>query len=93
MAILSIEPVAIHAVRWIDRHHCSERGFESHPRGVGNNWIVNLAERQTEVYRNPRLDRAEASYENRQTFSASEKVPLALGGQLLGEIAVERILP
>src|SRR5260221_12094272 len=56
-------------------------------------WIVNLAERQIEVYRNPRLDRAEASYESRQDFSASEKVPLALGGRLLGEIAVEKILP
>jgi Uma2 family endonuclease len=61
--------------------------------GVPEYWIVNLAERQIEVYQNPRLDQAAAGYENRQVFSASERVPLALGGQLLGEIAIERILP
>lgn len=61
--------------------------------GVPEYWIVNMVERQIEVYRNPRPDQTVASYESRQVFSASEKVPFALAGQLLGEIAVERILP
>jgi Uma2 family endonuclease len=61
--------------------------------GVPEYWIVNLPERQIEVYRNPRQDRAGANYESRQVFSASENVPLALGGEGVGEIAVQKILP
>ena len=61
--------------------------------GVPEYWIVNLAEQQIEVHRQPRVNPTGAGYESRQVFSAFEKVPFALGGQTIGEIAVARILP
>jgi Uma2 family endonuclease len=52
-------------------------------------WIVNLVDRQVEVYSNPRGD----DYASRQDFLPGQQVPLVIDGQQLGQIAVDDVLP
>src|SRR5271157_1474464 len=52
-------------------------------------WIVNLVDRQVEVYTGPGVD----DYATRQDFLAGQQVPLVVDGQQLGQIAVDDILP
>jgi len=52
-------------------------------------WIVNLVDRQVEVYTGPGVD----DYATRQDFRPGQQVPLVIDGQQLGQIAVDDILP
>ena len=52
-------------------------------------WIVNLVDRQVEVYTGPGVD----DYATRQDFLPGQQVPLVIDGQQLGQIAVDGILP
>jgi Uma2 family endonuclease len=58
-------------------------------------WILNLQERQLEVYRQPQSPSGgrAAHYHSREIVAASGSVALDLDGQLLGEIAVIDLLP
>ena len=55
---------------------------------IPNYWIVNLVDRQVEVYTNPGVD----DYTTRQDFSRPAS-PLVIDGQQLGQIAVDDVLP
>ncbi len=55
-------------------------------------WIVNLIARQIEVHASPSGDQPEPLYRSVRVYSEGEKVPLLLGGVLLGEIAVSDVL-
>jgi Uma2 family endonuclease len=57
--------------------------------GVAVYWIVNLIDRQVEVYTDPGPD----GYRKAQVFSSDQVVPLFLEGAELGRIAVTDILP
>ena len=52
-------------------------------------WIVNLVNRQVEVYTGPEVD----DYATRQDFLPGQQVPLVIDGQQLGQVAVDGILP
>ena len=52
-------------------------------------WIVNLVDRQVEVYSAPGVD----DYTNRQDFLPGQHVPVLIDGQHIGQIAVDDILP
>ena len=52
-------------------------------------WIVNLVDRQVEVYTTPGGD----EYTTRQDFLPGQQVPLVIDGQPLGHIAVDEVLP
>ncbi len=52
-------------------------------------WIVNLVNRQVEVYTGPGVD----DYATRQDFLPGQQVPLVIDGQQLGQIAVDDVLP
>jgi Uma2 family endonuclease len=52
-------------------------------------WIVNLVNRQIEVYTDPGVE----DYANRQDFLPGQQVPLVIDGHQLGQIAVDDILP
>lgn len=56
-------------------------------------WIVNLVDSQIEVYSDPTGPVATAKYRSRQDYQASESVPLVVGGQSVGKIAVSDLLP
>jgi Uma2 family endonuclease len=52
-------------------------------------WIVNLVDRQVEVYTVPSVD----GYTNRQDFLPGQQIPVVIDGQQVGQIAVDDILP
>jgi len=52
-------------------------------------WIVNLVDRQVELYTGPGVD----DYATRLDFLPGQQVPLVIDGQKLGQIAVDDILP
>jgi Uma2 family endonuclease len=52
-------------------------------------WIVNLIDRQVEVYTNP----GPGGYQSRQDYPAGSVVPVVIDGQLRAPIAVDDILP
>src|ERR1700679_1655262 len=57
--------------------------------GIPNDWIVNLIDRQIEVYSDPRPD----GYATRTDCRSGECVPVILDGTVVGQIAVDDILP
>jgi Uma2 family endonuclease len=59
------------------------------PAGIPVYWIVNVVDRQVEVYTVP----GPAGYASRVDFRPGQIIPFAIGGQQLGEIAVDDLLP
>jgi Uma2 family endonuclease len=55
-------------------------------------WIVNLVERCVEVYTHPRGGK-NPTYKTRTDFGSGDVVPVVVGGQTVGEIAVNDLLP
>ena len=58
-------------------------------RGIPVYWIVNLVDRQVEVYTKP----GPQGYRSTEIFTEGQSVPVVIGGQEVGRIAVEDILP
>ena len=59
------------------------------PSGIPVYWIVNVVNRQVEVYSDP----GPQGYRSRVDFPEGQVVPVVIDGQQLGEIAVDDILP
>lgn len=57
--------------------------------GVPASWIVNLVDRQVEVYSDP----CQGGYRSSQVFEPGQEVPLVIEGVELGRVAVADILP
>ena len=57
--------------------------------GIRVHWNVNLVDRQIEVYTDP----GPGFYRSRTDFKPGQSVPVLINGQILGEIAVDSILP
>jgi Uma2 family endonuclease len=57
--------------------------------GVPIYWIVNLVDRQVEVYTGP----TPTGYQDRRVFGPNEKVPVIVDGKEVGQIGVSDILP
>jgi len=57
--------------------------------GVPTYWIINLVDRQVEVYTDP----GPAGYRSRQAFLPGQQLPVVIDGQQLGTLAVDDILP
>jgi Uma2 family endonuclease len=55
-------------------------------------WIVNLIDRQVEVYTEPRGGKT-PTYRRRHDFGPTDLLPVQLGGDEIAEIAVKDILP
>jgi Uma2 family endonuclease len=60
---------------------------------IATYWIVNLQDVQIEVYTDPTGPDASAHYRRRQDFRSGDSVPLVIGGQQVGAIAVADLLP
>ncbi len=56
-------------------------------------WIINLADRQIEVYENPSGPTALSSYTKRTDFHVGDSVPLVLDGNAVARLAVQDLLP
>jgi Uma2 family endonuclease len=61
--------------------------------GIAVYWIVNIPERQVEVYTDPSGPDPNPRYRQRQDFRVGDSVPLILAGQQVGEIPVQDLLP
>ena len=59
------------------------------PSGIPICWIVNLVDRQVEIYSGP----GPAGYASRVDFKPGQTVPVVIGGQQVGQIAVDDMLP
>jgi Uma2 family endonuclease len=57
--------------------------------GIPVYWIVNLVDRQVEVYTSP----GPTGYASRVDFKPGQQVPVVIDGHQLGQIAVDDILP
>jgi Uma2 family endonuclease len=57
--------------------------------GIPVYWIVNLVERQVEVYTDP----GPGGYASREDFKPGQQIPVIIDGHLLGHVAVDDILP
>ncbi len=57
--------------------------------GIAVYWIVNLNSRRIEVYTEPGPD----GYASRIDYAPGSRVPLVIDGAVVGEIAVDNILP
>jgi Uma2 family endonuclease len=61
--------------------------------GIAIYWIINLVDRQIEVHTNPDASTAEPLYKTIRIFTAADRVPVTIAGQVVGEIAVADVLP
>lgn len=63
--------------------------------GIPEYWIVNLIDRQFEIHRRPQPAKGEdpARFAQRDVIPAAGKVQFVLGGQVLGALEVDEILP
>jgi Uma2 family endonuclease len=59
------------------------------PAGLPVYWIVNLVDRQVEVYTDP----GPGGYRSCTVFPPGQAVPVVIDGQQIGEIAVDDVLP
>jgi Uma2 family endonuclease len=60
--------------------------------GIAAYWIINLIDRQVEVYSEPSGPAANPSYRQHHTYRAGEVIPLVIGGQSVAAIAVHDLL-
>jgi Uma2 family endonuclease len=61
--------------------------------GIPGYWIINLLDRQVEVYTQPSGPTALPSYGSVQIYHSGERVPLVLDGVTVGTVAVADLLP
>jgi Uma2 family endonuclease len=61
--------------------------------GVVEYWIVNLIDRQIEVYTQPSGPKKSPKYGRRKDYQPGQSVPLTIAGEKIGEIPVSDILP
>src|SRR5687768_8506103 len=61
--------------------------------GVSVYWILNLIDRQLEVYTEPSGPTEEPGYDSRQDFGPSDVVPVVIDGQEVARLTVGELLP
>jgi Uma2 family endonuclease len=74
-------------------HDRGEKGPIYADAGLPTYWIVNLIDRQVEVYTGPTGSGQSAAYARRQDYRSGDSIPLALDGRIVGQLAVSDILP
>jgi Uma2 family endonuclease len=60
---------------------------------IASYWIVNLPQRQIEVYSSPSGRGKSAAYRDTKIYGQDDEVPLILDGRELGRIKVREVLP
>lgn len=61
--------------------------------GIGCYWIVNLPDRQVEVYTSPSGPTAAPAYARRQDYRVGDLVPFELEGRVIASLPVQEMLP
>lgn len=60
--------------------------------GIPTYWIVNLVDKQIEVYSEPTTKPKNSTYLQRKDYNLTEEVPLLISGELVGEISVADVI-
>ena len=61
--------------------------------GVPVYWVVNISQKQIEVYSDPAGKGRAAEYRRAETFAAGAEAPVVIAGVEVGKVAVNEILP
>jgi Uma2 family endonuclease len=61
--------------------------------GIAVYWVVNLIDRQVEVFTDPDPHANPPAYRNRQAYRHGQMIPVSLRGQTIGNVAVQDLLP
>lgn len=61
--------------------------------GIAVYWIVNLPERQIEVYTQPSGPAAQPTYHHMVTYRETDRIPIILGGEQVATLPVGELLP
>lgn len=61
--------------------------------GISHYWIINLVDRQIEVYSDPEAFKTPASYATQAIYKPGDAVPIVLDGQTVATIPVDELLP
>lgn len=61
--------------------------------GIPVYWIINLPEQQLEVYTEPIELASEPTYQQRQNYTLSDQVTVAIEGREVGRLNVRDFLP
>jgi Uma2 family endonuclease len=61
--------------------------------GIPVYWIINVADRQIEVYTNPNTTANPPAYQTRLDYHPGDAVPITLDGAVVGTIAVNDLIP
>lgn len=61
--------------------------------GIAVYWIVNLPERQIEVYTQPSGPTAQPTYHHMVTYRETDRIPIILGGEQVATLPVGELLP
>jgi Uma2 family endonuclease len=56
-------------------------------------WIVNLVDRQVEVYSDPDPRSSPPAYRRRETYLPGQTIPLVLKGQVVAQVPAQDLLP
>ncbi|MFN8440997.1 MAG: Uma2 family endonuclease [Caldilineaceae bacterium] len=60
--------------------------------GIPTYWIVNLVDKQIEVYSEPTTKTKNPTYSQRRDYGFTQKVPLLIAGEVIGEISVADVI-
>jgi Uma2 family endonuclease len=61
--------------------------------GITVYWIINLVDRQVEVYTDPTGPDPNPHYRRHQVYDITQPVPVIIAGQQVGQVAVRDLLP
>lgn len=61
--------------------------------GIPVYWIINLPERRIECYTHPSGPAEHPDYQHRQDYQPTDQIPLHIGDQVVGALAVAELLP
>jgi Uma2 family endonuclease len=61
--------------------------------GIATYWIINLVDRQIEVYSQPDSGATVPTYLKRQDYQSDDLLPIELDGQSIGQVLVRELLP
>ena len=75
----------------LQRDHSKQRLYAR--AGIKVYWIINLVDRQLEVYTDPADSEQEPDYRKEQVYRIGETVPLVIEGEHRGEISVSDFMP
>jgi Uma2 family endonuclease len=74
-------------------HDRQDKGRVYANAGIVCYWIINLVDRQVEVYTDPTGPDADPRFRQRHDYGVNDTVPLVIEGREVGRIAVRELLP